>query len=210
MSAKGIVVDASTDLFEELRPTARRVGLAEIIESAAPRPWTRTLIEALKAEGVEGATLLYIGGGSGVIPHEPRLLRGTSAPTSRRVPDATPRDYRARISDGFSSARREQDARSIGWQVDEAEPRRAIGVAGEHEADETTGVVDWVDRSDRRPAAVVAAVDASAADPRSLWDLTATVAEWRRLHPHTTSGVRTHGWPSSVWTVGQTASARRL
>jgi hypothetical protein len=29
-----------------------------------PRPWTRTLIEALKAEGVEGSTLLDIGGGS--------------------------------------------------------------------------------------------------------------------------------------------------
>ena len=32
--------------------------------------WTRTLIEALKAEGVEGATLLDIGGGIGVIQHE--------------------------------------------------------------------------------------------------------------------------------------------
>jgi hypothetical protein len=35
-----------------------------------PRPWTRTLIEALKAEGVEAATLLDIGGGIGVIQHE--------------------------------------------------------------------------------------------------------------------------------------------
>jgi Methyltransferase domain len=35
-----------------------------------PRPWTRTLIEALKAEGVEGATLLDIGGGIGVLQHE--------------------------------------------------------------------------------------------------------------------------------------------
>lgn len=35
-----------------------------------PRPWTRTLIEALKTEGVEGATLLDIGGGIGVIQHE--------------------------------------------------------------------------------------------------------------------------------------------
>jgi len=34
------------------------------------RPWTRTLVEALKAEGVEGATLLDIGGGIGVIQHE--------------------------------------------------------------------------------------------------------------------------------------------
>jgi magnesium-protoporphyrin O-methyltransferase len=35
-----------------------------------PRPWARTLIEALKAEGVEGATLLDIGGGIGVIQNE--------------------------------------------------------------------------------------------------------------------------------------------
>ena len=35
-----------------------------------PRPWARTLIEAIKAEGVEGATLLDIGGGIGVIQHE--------------------------------------------------------------------------------------------------------------------------------------------
>jgi 2-polyprenyl-3-methyl-5-hydroxy-6-metoxy-1,4-benzoquinol methylase len=35
-----------------------------------PRPWTRTLIDALKAEGVEGSTLLDIGGGIGAIQHE--------------------------------------------------------------------------------------------------------------------------------------------
>lgn len=35
-----------------------------------PRPWTRTLIEALKAEGVEGSTLLDIGGGIGAIQQE--------------------------------------------------------------------------------------------------------------------------------------------
>jgi magnesium-protoporphyrin O-methyltransferase len=35
-----------------------------------PRSWTRTLIEALKAEGVEGSTLLDIGGGIGAIEHE--------------------------------------------------------------------------------------------------------------------------------------------
>jgi 2-polyprenyl-3-methyl-5-hydroxy-6-metoxy-1,4-benzoquinol methylase len=35
-----------------------------------PNPWTATLIEALKSEGVEGATLLDIGGGIGAIQHE--------------------------------------------------------------------------------------------------------------------------------------------
>jgi len=35
-----------------------------------PRPWARTLIDAIRAEGVDGATLLDIGGGIGVIAHE--------------------------------------------------------------------------------------------------------------------------------------------
>jgi magnesium-protoporphyrin O-methyltransferase len=38
--------------------------------SDGPRPWTRMLIEALTAEGVEGLTLLDIGGGVGAIQHE--------------------------------------------------------------------------------------------------------------------------------------------
>jgi len=35
-----------------------------------PNPWTRTLLEALTAEGVAGSTLLDIGGGVGAIQHE--------------------------------------------------------------------------------------------------------------------------------------------
>ena len=35
-----------------------------------PPPWTRALVETLKAEGVAGATLLDIGGGVGVVAHE--------------------------------------------------------------------------------------------------------------------------------------------
>jgi magnesium-protoporphyrin O-methyltransferase len=35
-----------------------------------PNPWTKVLIDALKAEGVAGATLLDIGGGIGAIQHE--------------------------------------------------------------------------------------------------------------------------------------------
>jgi SAM-dependent methyltransferase len=45
-----------------------------------PRPWTETLVESLKAEGVEGTTLLDIGGGIGVIPHE-LLAAGASSAT---------------------------------------------------------------------------------------------------------------------------------
>lgn len=35
-----------------------------------PRPWSRALIDALEAEGVEGTTLLDIGGGIGALQHE--------------------------------------------------------------------------------------------------------------------------------------------
>jgi 2-polyprenyl-3-methyl-5-hydroxy-6-metoxy-1,4-benzoquinol methylase len=38
--------------------------------TSGPRPWTGALIEALKIEGVGGATLLDIGGGIGAIQHE--------------------------------------------------------------------------------------------------------------------------------------------
>jgi 2-polyprenyl-3-methyl-5-hydroxy-6-metoxy-1,4-benzoquinol methylase len=41
-----------------------------------PNPWTRALVEALKAEGVQGTTLLDIGGGIGAIQHE-LLAAGT-------------------------------------------------------------------------------------------------------------------------------------
>jgi 2-polyprenyl-3-methyl-5-hydroxy-6-metoxy-1,4-benzoquinol methylase len=46
-----------------------------------PIPSTRTLIEALKAEGVEGATLLDIGGGIGAIQHA-LLAAGVAQATS--------------------------------------------------------------------------------------------------------------------------------
>lgn len=46
-----------------------------------PNPWTRTLVEALTAEGVAGATLLDIGGGVGVIQHE-LLAAGAARATS--------------------------------------------------------------------------------------------------------------------------------
>jgi hypothetical protein len=50
-----------------------------------PIPSTRTLIEALKAEGVEGATLLDVGGGIGAIQHElldAGIARATSVDAS--------------------------------------------------------------------------------------------------------------------------------
>jgi len=45
-----------------------------------PRKTTRTLLDALKAEGIEGMTLLDIGGGIGVVQHE-LLAAGASSAT---------------------------------------------------------------------------------------------------------------------------------
>ena len=62
-------MDASTNPFDEY---GERIAASDLrrYRKNGPRPWTRTLIEALKAEGVEGATLLDIGGGIGAIQHE--------------------------------------------------------------------------------------------------------------------------------------------
>lgn len=50
----------------------RKLAAADLrsYRKAGPRPWARSLIDALKAAGVNGATLLDIGGGIGVIRHE--------------------------------------------------------------------------------------------------------------------------------------------
>jgi 2-polyprenyl-3-methyl-5-hydroxy-6-metoxy-1,4-benzoquinol methylase len=70
-----------------------------------PIPSTRALIEALKAAGLEGATLLDIGGGIGVIQHElldAGLVRSTSVDASAPYLDA---------------AREESDRRGHGGRV---------------------------------------------------------------------------------------------
>ena len=63
------VTNADTSPFEAYD---EKVAAADVsrYRKSGPRPWTRTLIEALKAEGVADATLLDIGGGIGVIQHE--------------------------------------------------------------------------------------------------------------------------------------------
>lgn len=55
--------------------------------SKGPIPSTRTLIDALKTEGIEGATLLDIGGGIGAIQHE-LLAAGVAHATSIDASDA--------------------------------------------------------------------------------------------------------------------------
>ena len=58
-----------------------------------PIPSTRMLIDALKAEGVEGATLIDIGGGIGAVQHE-LLAAGAAHVTSIDASDAYTRTAR--------------------------------------------------------------------------------------------------------------------
>jgi hypothetical protein len=70
-----------------------------------PRPWTQALIDALKAKGVEGATLLDIGGGVGAVQHElldAGVARATGVDASAPYLDA---------------AREESDRRGHGGRV---------------------------------------------------------------------------------------------
>jgi 2-polyprenyl-3-methyl-5-hydroxy-6-metoxy-1,4-benzoquinol methylase len=60
---------AATSPFEAYNEKTAAADLRRY-RKKGPRPWTRMLIAALAAEGVEGATLLDIGGGIGVIHHE--------------------------------------------------------------------------------------------------------------------------------------------
>jgi 2-polyprenyl-3-methyl-5-hydroxy-6-metoxy-1,4-benzoquinol methylase len=67
-----------------------------------PIPSTRALIEALKAEGVEGATLLDIGGGIGAIQHElidAGVAHATSVEASAPYLDAAREESRRRGHD---------------------------------------------------------------------------------------------------------------
>jgi Methyltransferase domain len=63
------VTATSTSPFEAYNEKTAAADLRSY-RKKGPRPWTRTLIAALAAEGVEDATLLDIGGGIGVIHHE--------------------------------------------------------------------------------------------------------------------------------------------
>src|SRR3954451_20029480 len=70
-----------------------------------PIPSTRTLIEAPKAVGVEGATLLDVGGGIGAIQHE--LLEASIAPATSvdaSAPISLRRARRATVAISASSS----------------------------------------------------------------------------------------------------------
>jgi hypothetical protein len=63
-------VATTTDEFGNFYDERRAASDLKRYREKGPRPWTTTLIESLKAEGVGGAALLDIGGGVGVIEHE--------------------------------------------------------------------------------------------------------------------------------------------
>jgi len=68
-----------------------------------PIPSTQALIEALKAEGIEGMTLLDIGGGVGAIEHElldAGVTRATSVDASAPYLDAARQEAASRGHDG--------------------------------------------------------------------------------------------------------------
>ena len=97
---KGGVTNTGTSPFEAYD---EKVAAADVsrYRKIGPRPWTRTLIEAIKAEGVEGATLLDIGGGIGVIQHE-LLDSGAARATNVEASSAY-----------LSAARSESDRRGL-------------------------------------------------------------------------------------------------
>jgi 2-polyprenyl-3-methyl-5-hydroxy-6-metoxy-1,4-benzoquinol methylase len=101
---KGSVTNTDTSPFEAYD---EKVAAADVSRYGknGPRPWTRTLIEAIKAEGVGGATLLDIGGGIGVIQNE-LLDSGAALATSVEASSAY-----------LAAARQESDRRGHGGRV---------------------------------------------------------------------------------------------
>jgi 2-polyprenyl-3-methyl-5-hydroxy-6-metoxy-1,4-benzoquinol methylase len=98
------VMGTTTSPFEAYNEKTAAADLRRY-RKKGPRPWTRTLIEALKAEGVAGATLLDIGGGIGVIQHE-LLAAGADRAISVEASSAY-----------LDAAREESDRRSQGGRV---------------------------------------------------------------------------------------------
>jgi 2-polyprenyl-3-methyl-5-hydroxy-6-metoxy-1,4-benzoquinol methylase len=97
---KGSVTNTDTSPFEAYGEKVAAADLSKYRKNG-PRPWARTLIDAIEAEGVEGATLLDIGGGIGVIAHE-LLDAGAARATSVEASSAY-----------LSAARSESDRRGF-------------------------------------------------------------------------------------------------
>lgn len=84
-----------------------KIAAAELrrYRKKGPKPWTRALVDALVAEGVQGTTLLDIGGGIGAIQHE-LLAAGSVSATSVDASSAY-----------LDAAREESDRRGLSGRV---------------------------------------------------------------------------------------------
>ncbi|HEX9410252.1 MAG TPA: class I SAM-dependent methyltransferase [Actinomycetota bacterium] len=84
-----------------------KVAAAELrrYRKKGPNPWTRTLVEDLKTEGVQGTTLLDIGGGIGAIQHA-LLAAGAVSATSVDASSAY-----------LAAAREESDRRGLSGRI---------------------------------------------------------------------------------------------
>src|SRR5215212_9408785 len=99
---RGRAVATTTDEFGDFYNARLAAADLERYREKGPRPWTRTLIESLKAEGVEGATLLDIGGGVGVIHHELLAAGVASAMCVDASPTLPPQRLKASVAGGAS------------------------------------------------------------------------------------------------------------
>jgi magnesium-protoporphyrin O-methyltransferase len=91
--------------FEDFYNASRAASELRRYRNSGPIPSTRMLIDALKTEGVEGATVIDIGGGIGAIRHE-LLAAGAAHVTSIDASDAYIR-----------TAREESERRSLSGRV---------------------------------------------------------------------------------------------
>jgi hypothetical protein len=101
---RGDALETSPNPFEAYD---EKIASAELrrYRKKGPNPWTRALVETLKAEGVQGTTLLDIGGGIGAVQHE-LLAAGAVSATSV---DAS-RAY-------LAAAREESDRRGLSGRI---------------------------------------------------------------------------------------------
>jgi 2-polyprenyl-3-methyl-5-hydroxy-6-metoxy-1,4-benzoquinol methylase len=91
--------------FEDFYNASKAASELRRYRNSGPIPSTRMLIDALKTEGVEGATVIDIGGGIGAIQHE-LLAAGAAHMTSINASDAYIR-----------TAREESERRSLSGRV---------------------------------------------------------------------------------------------
>jgi hypothetical protein len=101
---RGDAMDTPANPFEAYDEKIAAADLRRY-RKKGPSPWTRALVDALVAEGVQGTTLLDIGGGVGAIQHE-LLAAGSVSATSVDASSAY-----------LDAAREESDRRGLSGRV---------------------------------------------------------------------------------------------